>query len=70
MAFLRWITTSKLVLILGVIVLATILTVMYYRLTAPEATATPAPTAGTPQTLDVGAAPPAMAAVAPAWTLD
>ena len=39
---------------LGVIVLATILTIMYYRLTTPEAGATPSPTAGTPQALEAG----------------
>lgn len=42
-ALLRWLTTSRLVIIVGVIVAAAILTVMYFRLvrpTVPAATAT------------------------------
>jgi len=45
---LRWLTTSRLVLVLGIVVAATILTVMYVRLARPDATPTPLPTAGTP----------------------
>ena len=39
---LRWLSRSNLVLVLGVIVAATILTIMYFRITEPVATATPA----------------------------
>lgn len=58
-ALLRWLTTSKLLLILGVAVAATILTVMYYRLTRPTVASIPTVPAatGTPSSQYLPTAP-------------
>jgi hypothetical protein len=55
--FLRWVSTSKWVFVLGAIILVAIVAIMYFRLTSPGATATPVPSTGTPQAFRLDAAP-------------
>ena len=58
--FFRWLSTSRLLLIVGVIIAATILTVMYYRITQPTQSATPTAIA-TPVSFMVPLASPPLA---------